>query len=75
MKKLSEVSSLDELPLMDLLDVPFHLLDEKKKREFVAALRSARINTHVLVTKIERETRPREAKPRVKEKLDISDLL
>lgn len=76
MKQLSEVSSMDELPLLTLLEVPYHLLSEEQKKEFTAALRSARVNTHVLVTKIEREVKPKEPKAaKAAPKLDISDLL
>lgn len=74
-KKLSEPSSMDELPLLDLLDRPVHEMSEEERLVFIQALRSARVNTHVLVTRIEKESRPRAPKAPSTPKLDISDLL
>ena len=48
-----------ELPVLDLIDLPIHEMNEDQRREFVEALRSARVNSHVLKEKIAREKKPK----------------
>jgi GTP-binding protein EngB required for normal cell division len=67
---------MDEMPLIELLDMPYHEMSEEERLAFIQALRSARVNTHVLVTKIEKEAKPREkTTTKSAPRLDISDLL
>jgi uncharacterized protein YaaW (UPF0174 family) len=80
MSSLSSTSSIDELPILNLLDKQVHEMTEEEKRLFVEELRSARVNSNVLINKIARESRgsstPKAKKePTVNKKLDVSDLL
>jgi len=79
MSNLSSPSSSDEMPIIALLDKPIHEMSEEEKKLFVEELRSARVNSNVLVNKVEREVRGTSTRKTTKtppqSKLDISDLL
>jgi hypothetical protein len=78
MSSLSSTSSTDESPIIDLLDKPVDQMTEEEKRRFVEELRSARVNSNVLVNKIAREAAPKTnipKKPTITKTLDVSDLL
>lgn len=76
MNNLSSPSSLDDMPIIAMIEKPFHDMSEEERTAFINELRVARINSTVLVNRIEKElTQPRTPKPSSKTTLDISDLL
>jgi hypothetical protein len=88
MSSLSQPSSTDDLPLLELLDRPLHEMTDEEKRIYVEQIRSARVNTNVLANKIQREfliktngqtvaktSSPGSKPTKPKPTLDITDLL